>query len=381
MIRIASPIRQAMKTLLVVAAAAAIVSIGIVVNAQLATADRVRDAGWWPTKGTAARADYVGAAACSSCHRAQAASQPTTAMARTAAKAERSEILHTIDRLTFKTGDYSYEIVSNGQQSRYTVSNGAHAGSAPLAWAFGVGSVGQSFLFERDGAFHEARVSYYDAIHALGFTPGRALASLNDVDEAMGRRVSDGEVRRCFACHTTAPTTAGAFDASSATPGVTCEACHGPGRAHVAAMTAGQIVAGRAAILNPAKLTPEAAVDFCGSCHATFWDVALSGQQGIAALRSEPYRLHSSRCWTAVDARLTCTACHNPHEPLVKDVRAYDERCLRCHVTSGTPPTRERAGHACPVAMSACASCHMPKYAVPDMHHEFTDHLIRIVRP
>jgi hypothetical protein len=33
-----------------------------------------------------------------------------------------------------------------------------------------------------------------------------------------------------------------------------------------------------------------------------------------------------------------------------------------------------------PVLDRNCVSCHMPKYAVPEMHFRFTDHLIRVVR-
>jgi formate-dependent nitrite reductase cytochrome c552 subunit len=33
------------------------------------------------------------------------------------------------------------------------------------------------------------------------------------------------------------------------------------------------------------------------------------------------------------------------------------------------------------VATKYCVSCHMPKLEVPEMHHEFTDHKIRIVKP
>jgi hypothetical protein len=134
------------------------------------------------------------------------------------------------------------------------------------------------------------------------------------------------------------------------------------------------------AILNPAKLRPEESVDFCGACHATFVDIALSGDTGIPAMRSQPYRLRSSRCWTAADARLTCIACHNPHRPLVKDARPYDDRCLSCHVTSGTAPTADRRGRACPVRTCDCVSCHMPKFNVLDMHHAFTDHRIALPR-
>lgn len=352
----------------------------IVAHAQMPTKERVQAAGWWPTKGTAPRADYVGAAACAPCHPTQSASQPSTSMARTAASAQQSDVLRASRRLTFESGGYSYEIASDDRRSLFTVVNGTRSSSAPLTWVFGVGKVGQSFLFNRDGAFYEARVSYFASIHALGFTPGRALAAPSGLDDAMARRVNETEARRCFACHTTAPTAQGTFDPSSAIPGITCEACHGPGRRHVEAMKVTRREGGVAPMLNPAKLPPDESVDFCGACHATFWDIALDGVKGIPAQRSQPYRLQSSRCWTATsgDARLTCIACHDPHRPLVSDVRDYDRRCLACHVTAGAHPTTERPGRACPVGAAECARCHMPAYDVPEMHHEFTDHLIRV---
>jgi Cytochrome c554 and c-prime len=261
------------------------------------------------------------------------------------------------------------------------VSDGKTPRSAPLAWAFGAGRVGQSFLFERDGAIHEARVSYYDSIRTLDFTPNRALAAPRDVEEAMSRRVGDAEVRRCFACHTTASAKpSGDVDFAGLISGVTCEACHGPGRAHVTTMAQGRTAEGRAVILNPRSLDAADSIDFCGACHATFWDVKLANESGIAALRSQPFRIQSSRCWSQADARLTCVSCHDPHQPLVRDTASYDSRCLGCHVSAGTP-TDSHPGRACKVQKENCASCHMPKYEVPGMHFQFTDHLIRVVRP
>jgi hypothetical protein len=352
----------------------------IVGGGQMATADRLEGPGWWPTKGLAPRGDYMGAAACSACHAVQSATQPATSMARTASRAERSDVLRAGTRLQFSSGSYTYEIVTTGQQSLYSVSDGTRRSSAPLAWAFGAGQVGQSFLFQSDGAFREARVSYYNTAHALDFTPARKIVAPRDVDEAMSRPVNDAEVRRCFACHTTASTTESRFDPSHATPGITCEACHGPGRRHVDLMKQRRPGQGTRHILNPATFEPVDSVDYCGACHATFWDVQLAGERGIAELRSQPYRLLSSRCWSGGDARITCIACHNPHVALVRDPLVYDARCRTCHVESGTGVTRERPGRACSVGDARCVTCHMPKYDVPEMHHEFTDHLIRIVR-
>jgi cytochrome c554/c'-like protein len=352
----------------------------VLLAGQMATADRVQGPGWWPTKATGARRNFVGAKACAECHAAQSATQPTTAMARTAMKAHDSVVLREHSRLATTQGSYSYEITTDEQGSTYHVSAGNERSSAPLAWAFGVGKVGQSFLFERDGIFHEARVSYYDAIGALDITPGRRLDAPRDLEQAMARRVTTTEVRRCFGCHTTAPITEGVLNADAATPGITCEACHGPGREHIDAMKQRHMAEGRKAILNPAKLAPADAVDFCGACHATFWDVTLANERGIAAMRSQPYRLSSSKCWDPADARITCVACHNPHRPLVREAAAYDSRCLACHASDGAEPSKDHPGRACKVSTTKCASCHMPKYDVPDLHHSSTDHLIRIVR-
>jgi hypothetical protein len=352
-------------------------STALLLAGQMATADRVQERGWWPTKPTASRQNFVGAKACAECHAAQSATQPTTAMARTAMKAQDSIVLREHNRLATTQGSYSYEIPTGAQGTIYQVSAGSERSTAPLAWAFGVGKVGQSFLFEREGVFHEARVSYYDAIGTLDITPGRRIDTPRDLDQAMARPVTTSEVRRCFGCHTTAPITEGVLNTDAATPGITCEACHGPGREHIDAVKQRHMSEARTAILNPAKLTPADSVDFCGACHATFWDVTLASEKGIAAMRSQPFRLSSSKCWDPADARIACVACHNPHRPLVRDAAAYDSRCLACHASSGSAPPK---GRACKVSTTNCASCHMPKYDVPDLHHSSTDHLIRIVR-
>ncbi len=360
------------------AAAAITLQAATIARGQLATADRLQEPGWWPTKGTPARSEYVGTAACADCHRAQWSSQPSTPMARTATRMDASPLTRPRRGLTFSTGGYAYQIASDDHQSTYRVSRGDESSSATLTWGFGAGTVGESFLFERAGGFHEARVSYFASIDALGFTPGRAITEPRGIEEATARRVDETELRRCFGCHTTAPTAGGRFDPSSAIPGITCEACHGPGRRHVEAMKVSQHEGGDGPLLNPARLTPAESVDFCGACHSTFWDITLTGGKGVAAMRAQPYRLQLSRCWKARDARLTCSACHNPHRPLVTEAGAYDVQCLSCHLTKDAAPSADRNVGACPVGSEKCVTCHMPKYDVPEMHHAFTDHRIQV---
>ena len=116
----------------------------------------------------------------------------------------------------------------------------------------------------------------------------------------------------------TASAAEGALDLARLIPGVTCEACHGPAsQARGAAAETGRLASeARHATANPRRFDPTTSVDFCGACHSTWWDVTLAGEKGIAALRSQPFRLQSSRCWGEGDARLACVACHDPHEPL-----------------------------------------------------------------
>jgi hypothetical protein len=349
------------------------------IGAQMATAERLQAPGFWPTKGTAARRDFLGSPACAACHAAKVTSQATTSMARTGAAAAQSEVLKAYPHLRIRLGDYHYDVRTDAHQSLYTVSDAARSQRAPLGWAFGVGKVGQTFLFERAGRMHEAHASYFDGPKGLGLTPGRVgRFAPRTLEEAAARPLDDEEARRCFGCHTTASSTEGRFTPKDLMPGVTCEACHGPGRAHVEALESGRVKEALTTVFRPSQLESVDSVDFCGACHATWWDVKLAGEPGVAALRSQPHRLQSSACWkSSPDKRLTCTACHDPHTPLVREAKPYDERCLACHVSAGAPITADKPGRSCPKATAECTTCHMPKYEVKEMHAAFTDHRIR----
>jgi hypothetical protein len=386
---------------------ALIVSVSFCLRAQFATPDYVSQPRFWPTQTGYPRNEYAGAAACGSCHRAIFDSQQATSMARTAMRASESEVLSSHPHLSFSNGTYHYDILNLGGKIHYAASDGRNTQNASLAWAFGTDRVAQSYLFKKeesrhngknegrqDGEFYEARVTYFRLLDALNFTPGRALNSALDVEEAMDRQVGRAEVYRCFSCHTTASGIEASFDEDKLIPGVSCEACHGPGRDHIAAMQGAPSAHSRAAsraentsarIFNPRKLSPEESVDFCGACHGSYWDVNLTNSSGANNVRFQPYRLEQSKCWRKDDARLTCIACHDPHKEVDTDAGAYDHVCLNCHVNkiykgaaAVADPTHP--GAACPVARKDCTSCHMPQVNVPAMHTSFADHRIRIAR-
>jgi nitrate/TMAO reductase-like tetraheme cytochrome c subunit len=346
---------------------------------QLSTEDHLRKKSWWPTKGTFPADSYVGVATCAQCHADIVAAQKRTSMAQTAARANASE--HLLQHpLTYKLGPYTYQMARSGDAANYIVTDETSSYSASLQWAFGI-RMGQSFLFERNGGIFMAPLTYYPEAGRWDFTVDQPHSAPESFDKSVGRRLKDDEVRGCFNCHNTAATTNDRFDPQHSTPGVMCEACHGPGADHVSAVKSGLAEQGTTMILNPRLMTPVESIDFCGSCHRTWWDVTLSGSTGITSLRFPPYRLENSRCWGKGDARLTCVACHDPHQPLERRAGAYDSRCLSCHVnTVGAKITADHPGAACPVARKECVSCHMPKAVVTDIPVKFTDHQIRVVR-
>jgi len=345
------------------------------------TEQRVQSTGWWPTQSTPARGEYVGPAACARCHPSEAAVQETTPMARACVRAADSKILKTHERLSFRLGQYVYDLSRAKGGSVFSISDGARSVSVVPEWAFGEGEVGETYVFERGGIFYEGRLSYFSALRALDITPGHPHSTPADLEGAIGRPMGIEDIRLCFGCHNTAASTGGEFDPAHLIPGVTCEACHGPGAKHVVAMKEGRIKEGLTHVVNPAKLAPVDSVEFCGACHRTWADVMEGGMVGVSTVRFQPYRLETSRCWGNGDARITCLACHDPHLPLVRDSGSYDDRCLRCHPTAkGSKGPSQKPGAACPQGTKDCVTCHMPKYEAPGSHTKFTDHRIRIVR-
>ena len=291
-----------------------------------------------------------------------------------------SDLLRKHADLHFQSGPYLYSLTTIAGKTTYSVTDGKQTSSHDLTWAFGAGSLGQTYVFEQGGKYYESQISFYSAIEGLDITTGHSRAIPETLEAAAGRRMYGPATNRCFGCHTTESFDRGRFDPAQLVNGVSCEACHGPAADHVAAETAG--MQGAAGMLfNPGKLDRVNAVDFCGACHRATGDVIEQGwvDIGVMNARFQPYRLQKSLCWERGDARLTCTSCHDPHKALAHDAASYDHACLQCHVAAGQKLTTDKPGRACSVSQNNCVTCHMPKYELPGAHSKFSDHYIRIV--
>ena len=144
-------------------------------------------------------------------------------------------------------------------------------------------------------------------------------------------------------------------------------------------------------IYYPAILSgDQLAQDFCALCFRGNDEFGLLKTHELNNVRFQPYRMFHSKCYSD-DKRISCTACHDPHEPIQQDTAFYDSKCAACHAPKGKTPPAARLKAAppaaaqatappCKVATKDCVSCHMPKIGPPAAHFKFTDHFIRVVR-
>ncbi len=225
----------------------------------------------------------------------------------------------------------------------------------------------------------------------------------------------------CNQCHSvgTRPHLANdRFDTRTADLGIACEACHGPGAAHVAANRSPlrrylQHLDGEAAdptIVNPARLPKDRSTMVCGQCHSfhkeldmTRWreegvlyragdDIAET--KGVFTYTTEPTHprllehlkvehdalagrfwkdgtirvagreytgLLESACHT--EGEMTCLSCHAMHDYVSAsdqlNDRDDDASCVRCHPAIAAQGTAHHH-HPADSSGASCVNCHMP---------------------
>jgi hypothetical protein len=324
---------------------------------------------------------------CATCHEKESRSQPETPMARAMLAPDTDPLFQKHPKLTLTLGTYTWQIERQGTDVTYTVSDGANSLALPVRWIFGEAS--QTFVLEYNNHFYESRVTFYPEIDKLDFTVGNQKAHLGTITEVMGREVSRREIFTCFECHSTGAIVDDRLQPASATLGIQCEHCHRNAIRHQ-----GDIVNGKLDSVPPklGLMATEDTSNFCGQCHRSWGEVVRGHMFGLTDVRFQPYRLTKSKCYDGSDPRISCLACHDPHNNLITSDAFYEAKCLACHPHNVAPPGKSRrksqpvAGgkalaKACPVASTGCIGCHMPKTQQPGGPRILTDHFIRVVHP
>ncbi len=319
--------------------------------------------------------------------------QSATPMGKALATKDISPTLQAHPSLAFSKNGYTYRVETRGTHSTYTVSDGARTLALPIHWSAGAGE--QTWILERDGHLYESLVSYYPAINGLDLTTGAEGFTPQTLEQALGREMTANDSKTCFNCHATHAVVDGKLDLASIKPGIACEHCHMGSNAHQADAIRGNF---KTAPPPLEEMSAEQTSNFCGQCHRTWETVVVNHWRGEANVRFQPYRLANSKCFNGADPRIACTACHDPHQNVVRKQISYDPACLACHapvLSDRSPFTPSKTASpaiaaaqapvakACPVAKANCVSCHMPKVTLPGGggHLAFTDHEIRVVRP
>jgi hypothetical protein len=289
--------------------------------------------------------------------------------------------------LTVQKGAFTWTVAMRNGHSTYSVTDGVSTISVPIVWSFGAGN--QTWLLERDGHFYESLVSFYTSVDGLDTTTGDSAIVPTSLEQAFGRDLDPVDVRACFGCHATNTSVDGQLALATLHPGIDCTRCHVDAEQHQASMDSGELTV-YPPDLN--RLSPEDLSTLCGQCHRTWEMVVRSHWRGEANVRFQPYRLANSRCFDGSDPRISCIACHDPHQPLVHNLAFYDAKCLACHALATHLASPRAVLHAasaaspsepksCPVSTSKCVTCHMPRTRMLGGHLVFTDHDIRVVHP
>jgi hypothetical protein len=243
--------------------------------------------------------------------------------------------------------------------------------SERIDFVTGSGKKGQTYLYWRGNQLFQLPVSYWTELHewvnSPGFTDG--VADFN-------RPI----VPRCLECHATyfasVPSAKGEnhYLKTGFVLGISCERCHGPGRAHVEKQRLSPAPKSSAAsFVNPSALPRDRQIEVCAQCHGGIGEQLASAFSYVPGQPLANYiklqrpdedarvDVHGnqvaltqrSRCYQS--SQMTCTTCHDVHAP-EREPAAYSEKCLQCHIDKACGEYAKLG----PKIRENCIDCHMP---------------------
>lgn len=281
----------------------------------------------------------------------------------------------------------------------------------------GSGQHTNSHMYEMNGYFHQAPLTFYTQKSTWDLPPGFENGGNSRFSRIIGLE--------CMTCHNGYPdfVLGSENKYEKIKTGIDCERCHGPGEKHVAEKRSGKILDVTKeidySIVNPSKLPVDLQFDVCQRCHIqgnavlndnkSFFDFrpgmklsevmnifmpVWNGRENEHIMASHAERLKMSDCFIKTSQKITsektsnelrpykngitCITCHNPHVSVrVTNNNQFNNTCRSCH----TPVEKNECSASEKVRMTKqdnCVTCHMVTSSTTDIPHvSVTDHYIR----
>lgn len=407
--------------------------IALTVCLGAARASSVPAASATPVAPAEAAPAFVGSAACADCHAAQYTAWQGSHHRQAMQKADDKTVLGDFHGATFR---YAGTVSAfTRRDDHYLVRTDGPDGGLheyPVSYTFGIAPLQQYLVPFPDGRFQALPIAW-DA-------SGRRWFHLNPKE-----RITHGDELHwtgpamnwnymCADCHSTSlrknfEERTGRFDTRFSEISVGCEACHGPGSAHLAWARAARearrdgyrqdrysadpahgltarlderknvawvLAPGKATATRSAPRGTVREIEVCAQCHARRGQIADGYRAGDALLdfyrpalltsplyhadgqqRGEVYEWGSFLQSKMYAAGVTCSDCHEPHGGKLR--AAGNALCTNCH-SAALFDAPAHHHHTPGSAGALCANCHMPTtvYMVVDPRR---DHSLRLPRP
>ena len=357
---------------------------------------------------------YVGDAACTQCHAEIATSYAQTGMGRAVSRFDPSTAPEQFGPggegpVVCGPDGYCYQALVRGDtlvQRETRPEFPDYVREHAVSHVVGSGNATRSYLMEAGGGGEGG----YLTEMPLTWYVERELWDLSPGYKRNNARFDRPIALECLTCHDARPGHETSQNFYTDVPlGISCERCHGPGSAHVAAYEAGGDPL-TPLIVNPAALGPLGQLDVCQQCHLTGQTVFAPGEDPTTyrpgrplsahrsvfvteasledpeefGIASHAERMMRSACFEeslGTEREMTCTTCHDPHRPTSElSPDHFADACRSCHAPTAHVGVCSRTGVETVVEASTgdCVSCHMRKAGTSDIPHvSFTDHWIR----
>ena len=361
---------------------------------------------------------YVSNTDCLSCHADQGRDWSTSHHAQAMALATSASVRGSFDGRQFKHSGVTSRFFKRGD--RFFVNTDGPGGKLAdfeVKYTFGVEPLQQYLIAMPGGRLQALQIAWDDIKKQWYHLRPNEKTPPGDVLHWAGRYQTANTM--CIVCHTTAyerryDATTDSFDSRWKEPNVSCQACHGPGEAHVTWAKANDADRAKLSAAGAMGLTvrphpgdPRATQEICTPCHSRRSELTATGVPGQplmdhflpSVLRDGLYHADGQQSTEEVFVDgsfrqskmfrmgVTCTNCHNPHTGKLR--QPGNALCLQCHARPQNAAFPSAAGsydspshhfHAAGSPGAQCVSCHMPARVYMGIQSR-PDHSLRVPRP